>query len=324
MKILITGASGFIGINLCQKLLQNNHQLLGIDNFYSSNEANLKVLAGYPDFQFKEANIINDFESILDGFTPEIIINLACPASPPRYQKDPIFTWETSVLGTRNCLKLAQKTGATLIHASTSEVYGNPSEHPQKESYWGHVNPVGIRSCYDEGKRAAETLLMDAHRQDIAKIKIFRIFNTYGPHMDPKDGRVVSNFIMQALQNKNLSIYGDGSQSRSFQYIDDLVAGIISFIESDNSFAGPVNLGNPDEFTIAELADAVLDLVPQITGKECTSQKEFRALPQDDPLQRCPNISLAKEQLNWEPKIKLIEGLRKTIPYFMEIPKKSL
>jgi len=324
MKTIITGTAGFIGVNLCQKLLQNGYQILGLDNFYSSNKYNLKELLKDNRFCFQEFNIVNPLGKASLDFQPQLIINLACPASPPRYQKDPIFTWETSVLGTRNCLKLAQKTGATLIHASTSEVYGNPQEHPQKESYWGHVNPIGMRSCYDEGKRAAETLLMDAHRQNLAKIKIFRIFNTYGPHMDPEDGRVVSNFIIQALQNKNFSIYGDGSQSRSFQYIDDLIDGILALVKSDEDFIGPVNLGNPDEFTINQLADEMLQVVPQLTGRACLSQKEFHDLPQDDPSQRCPDISLAKEKLNWQPKITLKEGLKKTIPYFMAILKGNL
>lgn len=289
-----------------------------MDNFYSSEKGNYDELTQNSDFRFLELNIIDTaFISQID-FTPNFIINLACPASPPRYQQDPIFTWETSVLGTRNCLKLAEETGATLIHASTSEVYGDPQEHPQKETYWGNVNPIGLRSCYDEGKRAAETLLMDAHRKGLAKIKIMRIFNTYGPYMDPFDGRVVSNFIVQALQNKNLSIYGDGTQTRSFQYIDDLINGILVLLNSKSDFSGPVNIGNPDEFTINELADTVLKIVPEITKTNCSSQKEFHPLPADDPLQRCPDISLAKTKLNWSPQVKLEEGLKKTIPYFIE------
>lgn len=290
--------------------------MLGLDNFYSSSPDNIEILSKFSNFQFLEHNIVNDFDNMLGRFKPDVVINLACPASPPYYQKDPIFTWDTNILGTRNCIKLAKKHTAILLHASTSEVYGNPLENPQRETYWGNVNPIGIRSCYDEGKRAAETLLMDNHRMNNVKIKIFRIFNTYGPFMNHADGRVVSNLITQALQNNNLTIYGDGTQTRSFQYVDDLVNGILKLMEAPENVTGPINLGNPEEFTIEELANLILKLTPEITNKPCLSAKIYKPLPQDDPLQRKPDIKLAQQLLDWTPKIKLRQGLKSTIEYF--------
>jgi UDP-glucuronate decarboxylase len=308
-KILVTGGTGFIGSNLIRTLLAKNYQVVCLDNLYTSTLKNIDDLKTNSHFSFINHNIINPLN--LSEKIDEIY-NLACPASPPAYQKDPVFTWKTSVFGIYNLLEYSKNNGnIPILQASTSEIYGNPLIHPQTENYWGNVNPIGLRSCYDEGKRAAETILFDYHRQYQSPIKIIRIFNTYGPYMDPYDGRVVSNFIMQALMNLPLTIFGDGSQTRSFQYIDDLVDGMIKMMESKNEFLGPVNLGNPDEFTVKELADLVLKLIPN-----SKSQIIFKELPSDDPVRRRPDISLAQKELNWSPKIKLIDGLTKTIEYF--------
>jgi UDP-glucuronate decarboxylase len=305
--ILITGSAGFIGTNLTKRLLDEGNKVIGVDNFYCSSKSNVEKFQDNPNYKFIEHNIIEPLK--VDGDIDEIY-NLACPASPPNYQKDPLFTLDTSVMGIKNMLNLALEKNAKILQASTSEVYGNPFEHPQKETYWGNVNIIGIRSCYDEGKRISETYCMDYHRQHGVKIKIIRIFNTYGPFMDPNDGRVVSNFIMQALRGENITIYGDGSQTRSFQYIDDLLNGMTKTMASDDDFIGPVNLGNPDEFTIKELAQMVVDNInPEL-------KVIFEPLPKDDPMQRKPDISLAKSILNWEPTIKVTEGLKNTISYF--------
>lgn len=308
-RILVTGSAGFLGTNLCLRLLDQGHKVTGLDNFNSGDPKNMKAVEDHPNFDFVERDIINPLLDLADENYDEIF-NLACPASPPRYQKDPIFTWKTSVIGVMNCIDLAKKTGAKIFHTSTSEVYGNPLEHPQKESYWGNVNPIGIRSCYDEGKRAAETLLMDFHRMENHPVKIVRIFNTYGPYMDPEDGRVVSNFILQALRGEDITIYGDGTQTRSFCFVDDLVSGFLEFMNSADDFAGPVNMGNPGEFTMLELAELVLEKT------KSKSKLVYRELPQDDPLKRRPDISLAKEKLDWEPKVALSDGLNKTIEYY--------
>ena len=306
--ILITGGTGFIGSNLCARLLNQGHQIICLDNLYSGRESNIKDLKSNPNFKFINHDITNPID--LTGL--DQIYNLACPASPPAYQKEPILTWKTSVFGVYNILELSRKNGnITILHTSTSEVYGDPLEHPQKETYKGNVNPIGIRSCYDEGKRAAESLMFDYNRIYQIPIRVVRIFNTYGPKMDPYDGRVVSNFIMQALMNLPLTIYGNGSQTRSFQYIEDLLDGMEKMMNNTNNFIGPINLGNPNEFTVKELANLVLSLIP-----ESKSQIEYKNLPEDDPTRRCPDITLAKEKLNWEPKISLKEGLIKTIEYF--------
>lgn len=307
-KILVTGGAGFVGSNLCKRLLDEGHEVLCLDNFLTSAEENVRDLSENKRFEVVKHDIINPFSRDVDQ-----IYNLACPASPPYYQLDPIHTTKTCVLGSINMLGLAKRTGARILQASTSEVYGDPEVHPQKESYWGRVNPNGIRSCYDEGKRCAETLFFDYHRQNKVDVRIVRIFNTYGPNMDPGDGRVVSNFIVQALQNKDITIYGDGSQTRSFQYIDDLVEVMVRMMNNEEGFIGPVNTGNPKEFTIKELAEKVLELLP-----ESKSKIVYKDLPQDDPRQRKPDIALAKKELGWEPTIQLEEGLLKTIPYFRE------
>lgn len=307
--ILVTGGTGFIGSNLCIKLIDEGNIVYCLDNLYTSTDINIAELKKNPDFHF----VNHDITQIL----PELpkfdqIYNLACPASPPAYQKDPIFTWKTSVFGIHNILEFSRKNGnIPILHSSTSEIYGNPLVHPQIETYFGNVNPIGIRSCYDEGKRAAESLLFDYYRTYKTPIKVVRIFNTYGPQMDPYDGRVVSNFIMQALMNLPITIFGDGSQTRSFQYIDDLLDGMEKMMNNTDNFTGPVNLGNPDEFTVEDLAKKILELIP-----ESKSIIEHKDLPSDDPTRRCPDIALAKEKLNWEPKIKLTEGLIKTIAYF--------
>lgn len=307
-KILITGGAGFLGTNLTLRLLAKGHFVYCLDNLYTGRLENIKNLKNNPHFKFVKHDIIEPLK--LTGL--DQIYNLACPASPPAYQKDPVFTWKTSVFGIYNLLELARLNGnIPILQASTSEVYGDPLEHPQKETYRGHVNPIGIRACYDEGKRAAESLLFDYYRLYQTPIRIVRIFNTYGPYMDPRDGRVVSNFIVQALKNENITIYGDGSQTRSFQYVDDLIDGLIKMMNNRSSFTGPVNLGNPGEFTIKELAEIILRLIPQ-----SKSQIIFKPLPQDDPRQRRPDIKLAKETLNWRPKIPLKKGLPKTIKYF--------
>jgi len=305
-KILITGGAGFVGSHLCQRLLNEGNEVLCLDNYFTGDKKNILKLLDNPYFEMIRHDITEPYYAEVDE-----IYNLACPASPVHYQFNPIKTMKTSVMGAINTLGLAKRVGAKILQASTSEVYGDPSVHPQPESYWGHVNPIGIRSCYDEGKRCAETLFMDYHIQNKVAIKIIRIFNTYGPNMNPSDGRVVSNFIMQALRGENITIFGDGLQTRSFQYVDDLVEGMIRMMASEPSFLGPVNLGNPNEFTMLELAQAVI----RLTNSKSTII--HMPLPQDDPKQRQPDISLAKEKLKgWQPKIELEEGLGKTISYF--------
>ncbi len=306
--ILVTGGAGFIGANLCRYLLDQGHKVFCLDNLYSGRESNISVLKSNSNFEF----IHHDITKPIELNDIDQIYNLACPASPPAYQKNPIQTWKSSVFGIYNILELSRRNGnIPTLHSSTSEVYGDPLQHPQKETYWGNVNPIGIRSCYDEGKRAAESLLFDYYRTYQIPIRVVRIFNTYGPYMDPLDGRVVSNFIIQALQNEDITIYGNGSQTRSFQYIDDLVVALDKMMNNHKDFIGPVNLGNPNEFTIEELAKLVKKMIPQ-----STSQIIKKELPQDDPKLRCPDITLAKEILDWEPKIGLETGIIKTIEYF--------
>jgi UDP-glucuronate decarboxylase len=305
-KILITGGAGFVGSHLCERLLKEGNEVICLDNYFTGNKNNIIKLLDNPHFEMVRHDITEPYYAEVDE-----IYNLACPASPIHYQYNPIKTIKTSVMGAINTLGLAKRVKAKILQASTSEVYGDPHVHPQTESYWGNVNPIGIRSCYDEGKRCAETLFMDYHNQNNVAIKIIRIFNTYGPNMNPADGRVVSNFIVQALKGENITIFGDGLQTRSFQYVDDLVEGMIRMMNSDRSFLGPVNIGNPNEFTMLELAQAVIEL----TGS--SSKIIHLALPQDDPKQRQPDISLAKEKLQgWEPKVQLREGLQTTIAYF--------
>ncbi|WP_189386051.1 UDP-glucuronic acid decarboxylase family protein [Advenella faeciporci] len=304
-RILVTGGAGFLGSHLCEHLLQEGCDVLCVDNFYSGTKDNVAHLIANPHFELMRHDVTFPLYVEVDE-----IYNLACPASPVHYQRDPVQTTKTSVLGAINMLGLAKRTKAKLFQASTSEVYGDPEIHPQQESYWGRVNPIGIRSCYDEGKRCAETLFFDYHRQHDLEIKVVRIFNTYGPRMHPNDGRVVSNFIVQALRGGDITIYGDGSQTRSFCYVDDLIDGFVRMMASPKEVTGPINLGNPVEFTIRELAEAVLDLV----GGE--SRLVLKPLPQDDPRQRQPDITLAKNALNWEPRVKLKEGLEITIEYF--------
>ncbi len=312
MRILVTGGAGFIGVSLCKRLMSEGHNVVCVDNFYSSLKSNLDGLNG-DRFELVEHDIIEPFtESIMSGQFDRIY-HLACPASPPRYQKDHIYTLRVNFEGTRNVLELARACGAKVLFTSTSEVYGDPDVSPQNEEYCGNVNPHGIRSCYDEGKRAAESLCMNYWRRYDMPMRIVRIFNTYGSFMDKDDGRVVSNFIVQALRGKNLTIYGDGKQTRSFQYIDDLVDGMIAYMNLDENFPGPVNLGNPDEITVVELAKKVISL----TG--AASQLNFSDLPQDDPMRRKPDISLAKEKFGWEPEVNLEDGLKKTIEYFRSI-----
>lgn len=305
-RILVTGGAGFIGSHLCTRLINEGHYVYCLDNLFTGSKRNISHLLKNPNFEF----ILHDVEHPYMMDEIDEIYNLACPASPIHYQYDAIKTIKTSVMGAINMLGLAKKTGAKILQASTSEVYGDPIVHPQVESYWGNVNPIGIRSCYDEGKRCAETLFMDYHRQNGIRIKIIRIFNTYGPRMLPNDGRVVSNFVVQALQNKDITIYGDGKQTRSFQYVDDLIEAMIRVMATDDDFIGPVNLGNPHEFTMLELAEKVLELT------KSKSKLRFEPLPHDDPKQRKPDITLAKEKLNWEPKVQLEEGLKHIVEYF--------
>ena len=308
-KILVTGGAGFVGSHLCTRLINEGHDVICLDNYFTGDKKNILHLIGNPHFELVRHDITEPFFAEVDE-----IYNLACPASPVHYQYNPIKTIKTSVLGAINTLGLAKRVKAKILQASTSEVYGDPTVHPQPETYWGNVNPIGIRSCYDEGKRCAETLFMDYHNQNDVKIKIIRIFNTYGPNMNPADGRVVSNFIVQALRGEDITIFGDGLQTRSFQYVDDLVEGMIRMMNSEDSFLGPVNVGNPNEFTMLELAEAVISL----TGSN--SKIIHLPLPQDDPKQRQPDITLAKAKLNgWEPKVQLNEGLIKTIAYFKSI-----
>jgi len=302
---LVTGGAGFLGSHLVDRLLKLGHDVLCLDNLYTGSNRNIDHLYGHPRFEFIRHDVTVPLYVEVD-----LIYNLACPASPIHYQHDPVQTTKTSVHGAINMLGLAKRTGARIFQASTSEVYGDPVVHPQTEAYWGNVNPIGIRSCYDEGKRCAETLFFDYHRQHRVDIKVARIFNTYGPRMHHADGRVVSNFIVQALQNKPITIYGDGAQTRSFCYVDDLIDGFLKIMNTDGNVTGPINLGNPHEFTILELAETILKLT------HSNSQIERSPLPQDDPRQRQPDITLAKNLLNWSPTINLEDGLRKTISYF--------
>ena len=308
MKILITGAAGFLGSHLTKKLLAENHSVIGIDDLSTGSMVNLEIFKENKNFQFIEHDVRSPIE-----IRVEAIFNFACPASPIHYQKDPVRTVRTNILGSLNLLELAKKNQCRIIQASTSEVYGDPEITPQTENYWGNVNPIGIRSCYDEGKRAAETLCMDYKRQFNVDTRIIRIFNTYGPNMAVSDGRVVSNFIVQALQNENITIYGDGSQSRSFCYVDDLIDGIFSIYRASKKIETPINLGNPNEFKMTELANIVLEEI------QSNSQIIYMPLPQDDPTQRCPDISKAKEILSWEPKVQLREGIRNTAEYFKKV-----
>jgi UDP-glucuronate decarboxylase len=304
-RVLVTGGAGFLGSHLIDKLLARGDEVVCADNLFTGSKKNIEHLLNHPRFEFIRHDVTFPLYIEVDQ-----IYNLACPASPVHYQYDPVQTTKTSVHGAINMLGLAKRLGARILQASTSEVYGDPSVHPQTENYWGNVNPIGIRSCYDEGKRCAETLFFDYHRQHALEIKVMRIFNTYGPRMHPNDGRVVSNFIMQALQGEDITIFGDGQQTRSFCYVDDLIGGMVAFMDSPAEFVGPVNIGNPCEFTMLELASMVLQLVG---GK---SQLVFRPLPSDDPRQRQPDISLAKEKLAWQPTVSLEDGLKETISYF--------
>ena len=306
---LVTGGAGFLGSHLCRRLLGLGRTVLCVDNLFTGTKDNIRDLLGNPDFEFMRHDV-----TIPLYVEVEEIFNLACPASPIHYQFDPVQTTLTSVHGAINMLGLARRTKARILQASTSEVYGDPEVHPQPEEYWGKVNPIGLRACYDEGKRCAETLFFDYHRQYGVPIKVARIFNTYGPSMHPHDGRVVSNFIVQALNGTDITIFGDGSQTRSFQYVDDLINGLIALMESEAGFTGPVNLGNPVEFTIADLAKHVLRLIP-----ESPSRIVFRELPSDDPKQRQPNIALAREKLGWSPSVDLERGLISTINYFRQL-----
>jgi UDP-glucuronate decarboxylase len=308
-KILITGGAGFIGSHLCEYLLNLGHEVICLDNYFTGSRSNVYHLLDNHRFELIRHDVIIPFYAEVDE-----IYNLACPASPIYYQYNSIKTMKTSVYGAINMLGLAKRINSKILQSSTSEIYGDPFEHPQVETYWGNVNPIGIRSCYDEGKRAAETLFMDYYRQNNVKIKIVRIFNTYGPRMNPKDGRVISNFIVQALKNEDITIYGTGNQTRSFQFIDDLITGLLLMMDTNDKFIGPINLGNPTEFTILELAKSIIDL----TGSK--SKIIFKPLPDDDPKQRRPDISLAKRELNgWEPLVTLQDGLYRTIEYFERI-----
>ena len=306
MRALVTGGAGFIGSHLCDSLLERGTRVLCLDNLFSCSKRNIEPFLQRPDFEFIRHDIVQPILLEVDQ-----VYNLACPASPVHYQRNPVKTVKANVIGTLNCLGIAKRVGARILQASTSEVYGDPQVHPQSEDYWGHVNPVGPRSCYDEGKRVAETLMVDYHRQNGVDIRIARIFNTYGPRMSVEDGRVVSNFIVQALRGKPITVYGDGSQTRSFCYVSDLVAGLLALMETPDLFH-PVNLGNPSEVSILELAETVRSKIG--TGSDIV----FRGLPQDDPTQRQPDVSLAREQLGWEPQVSLSEGLEQTIAYFDE------
>ena len=309
-RILVTGGAGFVGSHLCERLLHDGHEVISLDNYFTGTKANIEHLMDNPYFEIIRHDVTMPFFIEVDE-----IYNLACPASPIHYQYNPIKTVKTSVMGAINMLGLAKRIKSKILQASTSEVYGDPEVHPQTEDYWGHVNPIGIRSCYDEGKRVAETLFMNYHHQNDVRIKINRIFNTYGPRMDKNDGRVVSNFIVQALKGNDITVYGKGDQTRSFQYVDDLVKGMIKTMETGDDFIGPVNIGNPSEFAILELAEKIID----ITGSK--SKIVYEPLPLDDPMQRQPDISLAKKNLDWEPSVKLEDGLVKTIHYFDELLK---
>ncbi|MBQ3618830.1 MAG: SDR family oxidoreductase [Bacteroidales bacterium] len=304
-KILVTGGAGFIGSHLCERLLNDGNDVICLDNFFTGSKQNILHLLDSRFFELVRHDVIDPYKAEVDE-----IYNLACPASPIHYQYNAIKTVKTSVMGAINMLGLAKRLNAKILQASTSEVYGDPSVHPQEESYWGNVNPIGERACYDEGKRIAETLFMSYHRQNHVKIKIIRIFNTYGPRMQPDDGRVVSNFIVQALSNKPITIYGDGSQTRSFQYVDDLIEGMVRTMATPDDFTGPVNIGNPGEFTIKQLAEKIITM----TGSR--SEIIYKPLPSDDPVRRRPDISLAQKNLNWQPMVNLEQGLAKTIAYF--------
>jgi UDP-glucuronate decarboxylase len=310
-RILITGGAGFLGSHLCERLLQDGHDIICLDNFFTGDKNNILHLIGHPRFELIRHDIINPIYLEVDE-----IYNLACPASPVHYQYNPIKTIKTNVMGVINVLGMAKRTKAKILQASTSEVYGDPEVHPQHESYWGKVNPIGIRSCYDEGKRAAECLMMDYRRQNAVNTKIARIFNTYGPRMAFHDGRVVSNFIIQALQNRNISIHGDGSHTRSFCYVDDMIDGLIKMMNTSDDFYGPVNIGNREEFTMMQLAEKIIDI------SRSHSKIEFLPLPEDDPAQRRPDITLAEEKMGWRPTTKLEDGLVKTIDYFRDALKK--
>ncbi len=307
-RILITGGAGFIGSHLSGHLVAEGHDVICLDNFFTSQKSNIAHLLPCPNFELVRHDVIDPIQLEVDE-----VYNLACPASPVHYQHNPIKTGKTSVMGAINMLGLTKRVGGRILHASTSEVYGDPDVHPQSEDYRGNVNPIGLRSCYDEGKRFAETLFFDYHRMHGVDIRVVRIFNTYGPQMHPYDGRVVSNFILQALADEDITIYGDGSQTRSFGYIDDLIAGLLAMMNNENGFVGPVNLGNPGEFTILELAELVIEMT------NSKSKLVTQPLPSDDPTQRKPDITVAKEQLGWEPKIELREGLKKTIAYFSKL-----
>ncbi|MBR0254929.1 MAG: SDR family oxidoreductase [Bacteroidales bacterium] len=306
-KILVTGGAGFIGSHLCERLLAEGHSVICLDNFFSGDRDNVAHLLGKPDFTLVEHDVTEPFHFVVDE-----IYNLACPASPVFYQSDPVKTTRTSVLGAINVLELARETGAKVLQASTSEVYGDPAVHPQNEQYWGHVNPIGLRSCYDEGKRCAESLFFDYRRRYGVRIKVVRIFNTYGPRMAVNDGRVISNFVVQALRGEDITIYGNGQQTRSFQYVSDLVEGMVRMMDSGDAFSGPVNLGNPGEFTMLELAEKVL------SKTNSHSRLIFKPLPEDDPKMRRPDISLAARRLKWQPQVPLDEGLDAVIAYFRE------
>ena len=307
-RILVSGGAGFIGSHLCTRLVNEGHDVICLDNFFTGSKDNIKHLMGNHHFEVVRHDVTYPYSAEVDE-----IYNLACPASPIHYQHDPIQTAKTSVMGAINMLGLAMRLDAKILQASTSEVYGDPIIHPQPESYWGNVNPVGYRSCYDEGKRCAETLFMDYYRQNQTRIKIIRIYNTYGPRMLPNDGRVVSNFIIQALNNEDITIYGDGKQTRSFQYIDDLIEGMVRMMDTEDDFTGPINIGNPNEFPVLELAERVI----RMTGS--TSKIVFKPLPTDDPKQRQPDIKLAKEKLGWQPTVELEDGLKRMIEYLKNV-----
>lgn len=312
-KVLVTGGAGFLGSHLCEKLLNLGYEVICLDNYFTGQKQNVVHLLGNPYFEMVRHDVTMPYFIEVDQ-----IYNLACPASPIHYQYNAIKTIKTSVMGAVNMLGLAKRINATILQASTSEVYGDPEIHPQTEDYWGHVNPIGIRACYDEGKRCAESLFVNYHRQNNVKIKIMRIFNTYGPRMHPNDGRVVSNFIVQALKSNDITIYGDGTQTRSFCYVDDLLEGMVRLMNTPETFVGPINIGNPNEFTIKELAELVIELI----GSK--SKIVYEPLPADDPTQRQPDITLARKTLNWEPTIQLREGLLKTINYFKTIDLKNI
>jgi len=307
-RILITGGAGFLGSHLCDRLVAKEHDVICLDNFFTGNKKNISHLLGKPNFELIRHDLVQPIFLEVDE-----IYNLACPASPVHYQCNPVKTVKTCIMGSIHMLGLAKRVKAKILQASTSEIYGNPTVHPQKEDYWGNVNTIGPRSCYDEGKRCAETLFIDYHRQNRVNIRVVRIFNTYGPRMHPNDGRVVSNFIVQALTDKDITVFGDGSQSRSFCYVDDMIEGIIRMMDASDDFIGPVNLGNPHEFTILDLAKKIIEMT------NSKSNIVYNSLPQDDPLQRKPDINLAKEKLKWKPNVKLEEGLVKTVEYFEKI-----